>query len=1124
MADTSSNRASAAPIAEDDPFAELTRIMGFDPRVKVHQPQQPVEPDFGLDLERELLGEFHGDQDNEPASMSQRAVEAPRQEPVFAQSEAAAPAVEPADDLQDHASAAAIQAYQTDDETVDFRQAADAFVAEPEQSAVEPDVDPFADFELSFDEDETISTSDMLHQGSEPQPVEAVEVSASSQAPAEEDDEIEAAYAALQAWQDDRDQQAADHSQAESIESEAVESEPEAVSVAEPQLEAVDDVQAVEPVADEPAEAFDSLDLQLAEELAREADAPGSDDVASFEDEPSAAETQPALIVEHTAGVVEAQSESDPLGDFDLNGWDDAQADASPERDVFTAEEGWLDEGSVALDEPQVLAQNDHDTAPSDAQYAAPQSEQWALVEAEAEQEQQATPAHDEAFERELFDLLGGEMDSQQDAQSASAPEDDSWLEGIDFADADAQDEAQGIDAPAAQGANAENDDALWHLDFSEVDTAPAAAANAAPVSYAALNAEPEVPSEDTTAEPDLGDFEMAELLDDDAVARDIEAAMEAETAQPPAPAAASVAALSAAAAVSAAAASSPYTETRTGTDRAPSTQAHTNTVSTTVPDPVEESAQLDMEPEAMQPFDERAFDAALADELAADPYGRDDDHNTGYRQHASASYGYASQARPMVNAPSMRADVPDIETVDFVDQRLAHSDELDLPEVDYGREPAPRANGFDDFDSQFESSFHSLNAEPAGQARREEQEAQRQASTQNWDEHLDFSMGAAAAGAAAGASAGRYESDLSRAGMYEPEDDDNYYEQSARSQPRQGILGRRGMLMAGAVAAIVLIGGVAILAMPGGSVGSGGEPTLVRADADPMKVRPENPGGTTVPNQDNVVYDRVGSGQPLGAPTQERLISEDAAPVDLAAQEADEDSMASLSALDPEGTDPEGADVGDVDEEAVGTAGKAEDRLTPDTTGNQQVPEEMVAVAPRRVRTMVVRPDGSLAPREEEAAAPAPQLASAAAAVTAEPAAVAPAAAPSLPEADPIESVIDETPAQPAPQAAPQVAAVQPTAQSSAAPAAVEAAAAPSGWAVQIASQPSEAAAQASYDNLSRRYASVLSGKNVNIVRADIAGKGTYYRVRVAASSRAEANTICASYKSAGGSCFVSQ
>src|SRR5689334_16472993 len=56
-------------IADDDPFAELTRIMGFDPRQPVKQqarvePQaaatsQPVqEDDFDIDLEKELMGEF----------------------------------------------------------------------------------------------------------------------------------------------------------------------------------------------------------------------------------------------------------------------------------------------------------------------------------------------------------------------------------------------------------------------------------------------------------------------------------------------------------------------------------------------------------------------------------------------------------------------------------------------------------------------------------------------------------------------------------------------------------------------------------------------------------------------------------------------------------------------------------------------------------------------------------------------------------------------------------------------------------------------------------------------------------------------------------------------------------
>src|SRR5262249_58202401 len=75
------NVANPIDIDEDDPFAELTRIMGFDPRVPLSQqreavaaegarsavvtpilakaaaaPQPAAHDDFGIDLERELLG------------------------------------------------------------------------------------------------------------------------------------------------------------------------------------------------------------------------------------------------------------------------------------------------------------------------------------------------------------------------------------------------------------------------------------------------------------------------------------------------------------------------------------------------------------------------------------------------------------------------------------------------------------------------------------------------------------------------------------------------------------------------------------------------------------------------------------------------------------------------------------------------------------------------------------------------------------------------------------------------------------------------------------------------------------------------------------------------------------
>ena len=87
----------------------------------------------------------------------------------------------------------------------------------------------------------------------------------------------------------------------------------------------------------------------------------------------------------------------------------------------------------------------------------------------------------------------------------------------------------------------------------------------------------------------------------------------------------------------------------------------------------------------------------------------------------------------------------------------------------------------------------------------------------------------------------------------------------------------------------------------------------------------------------------------------------------------------------------------------------------------------------------------------------------------------------------------------------------------------AVAATAAGNSWSMQIASQPSEAAAQSSYQDLARRYGSVLEGREVNIVKAEIAGRGTFWRARVPAKSRNEAISLCENYKTFGGNCFVS-
>jgi len=78
--------------------------------------------------------------------------------------------------------------------------------------------------------------------------------------------------------------------------------------------------------------------------------------------------------------------------------------------------------------------------------------------------------------------------------------------------------------------------------------------------------------------------------------------------------------------------------------------------------------------------------------------------------------------------------------------------------------------------------------------------------------------------------------------------------------------------------------------------------------------------------------------------------------------------------------------------------------------------------------------------------------------------------------------------------------------------------------WTVQVSSQRSDDAAQSSYGNLKRRFSSLLSDRSVSVQKADVEGKGTFYRVRIPASSKSDAISLCESMKSAGGSCFVTR
>lgn len=352
---------------------------------------------------------------------------------------------------------------------------------------------------------------------------------------------------------------------------------------------------------------------------------------------------------------------------------------------------------------------------------------------------------------------------------------------------------------------------------------------------------------------------------------------------------------------------------------------------------------------------------------------------------------------------------------------------------------------------------------------------------------------------------------------------------------------------------------GYAIFGGEGSSMASNKDPIVIAADTDPVKVLPKDPGGKTVPNQDKAVYDRV-AGQVPEAPKQEALISTSEEPVDVVQKTL----MSDQFPLDGEDM----AEVADVS--------YREDRLAPDVE-QAGIPAEAgqqpVAVMPRRVKTMIVRPDGTLV-EQEIAAAPEPV---APAAVSAEPqkvpaasvksvevasipdapatqspdapasntASVVPvsadASAPVMPAAPSAGEAAISAPVpttRPAQQPANVVAAVSsqgtvtPAPAAQAAPVAAPAAAgqtqvaslAPGDYVIQIASLPTAADAEKSYKNLSAKFSSVIGGRGVDIREAQVAGKGTFYRVRIPAGSKNDAVALCERYRAAGGSCLVAK
>jgi hypothetical protein len=101
----------------------------------------------------------------------------------------------------------------------------------------------------------------------------------------------------------------------------------------------------------------------------------------------------------------------------------------------------------------------------------------------------------------------------------------------------------------------------------------------------------------------------------------------------------------------------------------------------------------------------------------------------------------------------------------------------------------------------------------------------------------------------------------------------------------------------------------------------------------------------------------------------------------------------------------------------------------------------------------------------------------------------------------------------------APAIEETAPTQVAAVAPAPVSSNA--SGAYSQLSSQPTESDAQSSIRSLQSRFGSLFGGSSLQVRQVDLGAKGTWYRVVLPTSSFQEATQVCASVKSNGGDCI---
>ncbi len=357
-----------------------------------------------------------------------------------------------------------------------------------------------------------------------------------------------------------------------------------------------------------------------------------------------------------------------------------------------------------------------------------------------------------------------------------------------------------------------------------------------------------------------------------------------------------------------------------------------------------------------------------------------------------------------------------------------------------------------------------------------------------------------------------------------------------------------RALAAIAGILALVLIGVLGfILLRPGSS--SNGAPPIITADAGPTKIAPPEPPSAGGDQPNKLIYDRVDSGA-SGGPADTTLVTPgDEQIADVPSTDTDNPIARVILPGGPTTEAPDAAGTADSGDDGAAMA------MNDGDTGQ--------SIGPRKVRTVIVRPDGTIVSSDAvpaEGDAPASADAMAAPSDTVDVPDVAP-----VPTNDDTAAIAGGTGGQelsitpnpdsaaetPAPPAAPEPATTVATPAPTPKPKVVATGgdggpidltpgtgksanqvasgggqgAMPlvaGGMMVQVSSQRSQDAAQATFRDLQARYPSILGGYDIDVQRADLGDRGTYYRVRVGPFASANAQSLCNELKNAGGDCIL--